>query len=69
MITIAARKLAAIGMVQFDEANGSFAITDIGRIAAKYYIRNASIEIFQKQFRPKLTEADVLALLVMSTEV
>lgn len=69
MITIAAKKLAIVGMIQFDEVHGSFVITDVGRIAAKYYIRHASIEIFQKEFRPKMTEADVLALLAMSTEV
>ncbi|KAG9057370.1 hypothetical protein FS842_007071 [Serendipita sp. 407] len=68
MITIAGRKLAAAGMVQFNEDKGSFDITDIGRIASKYYVRHASIEVFQKEFRPKMTEADVLALLSMSTE-
>jgi len=69
MITLAGRKLAAAGMVQFNEAKSTFAITDIGRVAAKYYIRHASIEVFQKEFRPKMTEADALALLAMSTEV
>ncbi|PVF94776.1 putative RNA helicase [Serendipita vermifera] len=68
MITIAGRKLAAVGMVQFDESKGTFAITDIGRIAAKYYIRYASIEVFKNEFKAKMTEADVLALLSMSTE-
>ncbi|KIM25210.1 hypothetical protein M408DRAFT_26410 [Serendipita vermifera MAFF 305830] len=68
MIIFAGRKLAAAGMVQFDEAKSTFVITDIGRIAAKYYIRHASIEVFQERFRPRMTEADVLALLAMSTE-
>ncbi|KAG8829512.1 hypothetical protein FRC17_006484 [Serendipita sp. 399] len=68
MITIAGRKLAAAGMVQFNEEKGSFNTTDIGRIASKYYVRHASIEVFQKEFRPRMTEADVLALLSMSTE-
>lgn len=69
MITLAGRKLAATGMVQFNESKGTFSITDIGRIAAKYYVRHASIEVFQQNFRPKMTEADVLSLLSMSTEV
>ncbi|CAG7848419.1 Putative helicase mug81; AltName: Full=Meiotically up-regulated gene 81 protein [Serendipita indica DSM 11827] len=68
MITIAAKKLAEVGMIRFDEDKGSFSITDIGRIAAKFYVRYASIEVFRKEFRPKMTEADVLALLSMSTE-
>ena len=69
MITRAARELAKVGMIQFDEMKSTFAITDIGRIAAKYYIRHASIEVFQMKFKPRMTEADVLALLSMSTEV
>jgi antiviral helicase SLH1 len=56
-------------MVLFDQTSGVFSITDLGRIAAKYYIRHASIEIFNEKFRPKMTEADVLAMLSMSTEV
>jgi antiviral helicase SLH1 len=56
-------------MIAFDQANGVFIITDLGRIAAKYYIRHSSIEIYNKEFRPKMTEADVLAMLSMSTEV
>lgn len=56
-------------MIIFDRQSGAFTITDLGRIAAKYYIRYTSIEIFNKEFRPKMTEADVLAMLSMSTEV
>jgi antiviral helicase SLH1 len=69
MIIRAARELAKVGMIQFDDIRSTFAITDVGRIAAKYYIRHASIEIFEKKFKPRMTEADVLALLSMSTEV
>jgi antiviral helicase SLH1 len=69
MIIRAARELAKVGMVQFDEMRSTFAITDVGRIAAKYYIRHASIEIFQKELKPRMSEADILTLLSMSTEV
>lgn len=69
LVTAAARKLAAAGMVTFNESTGSLVITDLGRIAAKYYIRTPSIEIFNSEFRPRMSEADVLALLSMSTEV
>jgi antiviral helicase SLH1 len=66
---IAAEKLAAAHMIIYDQRSGAFTITDLGRIAAKYYIRHSSIEVFNKEFRPKMTEADVLAMLSMSTEV
>lgn len=69
LVTTAARRLADARMILFDQQTGAFTITDLGRIAAKYYIRHTSIEIFNKEFRPRMTEADVLAMLCMSTEV
>ncbi|GLB33685.1 putative sec63 Brl domain containing protein [Lyophyllum shimeji] len=68
LVTIAAQKLADAHMITFDRMTGAFTITDLGRIAAKYYIRHSSIEIFNKEFRPKMSEADVLAIISMSTE-
>jgi hypothetical protein len=56
-------------MISFDRTALTFVITDLGRIAAKYYIRHKSIELFNQMMRPKMTEADVLAMLSKSTEV
>lgn len=56
-------------MIAYDKAAETFVITDLGRIAAKYYIRYASIEVYKEYFRPKMTEADVLAMLCKSKEV
>lgn len=69
LVTSAAQKLAEARMMIYDRTTGAFTITDLGRIAAKYYIRHESIEIFNKDFRPKMSEADVLAMLSMSIEV
>ncbi|KAI0832546.1 Sec63-domain-containing protein [Trametes gibbosa] len=68
LITAAAMQLSEARMVAFDRQTGSLVCTDLGRIAAKYYIRHKSIEIFNEKFRPKMSEADVLAMLSMSTE-
>ncbi|KAF9008935.1 Sec63 Brl domain-containing protein [Cyathus striatus] len=67
-ITANARKLAQACMIVFDPTTESFTSTDLGTIAAKYYIRHSSMEIFNKNFRPKMSQADVLALLSNSTE-
>jgi antiviral helicase SLH1 len=69
LIGFAARSLAEAKMIVYDVQEGIFNITDLGRIAAKFYIRHSSIEIFNKEFRPKMSEADALAMLCMSTEV
>lgn len=68
-ITIAAKRLAAARMIQFDPSSGYLNVTELGNIAAKYYIRHTSVEIFNKEFRPDMAEADVLVLLSKSTEV
>ncbi|KIY46613.1 Sec63-domain-containing protein [Fistulina hepatica ATCC 64428] len=68
LITASAEKLADACMIIFDRRSGKLAVTDLGRIAARYYIRHASIEIFNQTMRPKMSEADVLAMLSMSTE-
>jgi hypothetical protein len=69
LITDQALKLEKLSMIDFDDTTGVFLIKDVGRIAARYYIRHQSIEIFGTLFRPKMTEADILAMLSRSTEV
>lgn len=68
LINNAAKRLVEVQMVKFDQDLGTFTPTDLGRIAARYYIRDASIEIFNKMFRPRMSEADVLALISASVE-
>ncbi|KAF7332131.1 hypothetical protein MKEN_00094100 [Mycena kentingensis (nom. inval.)] len=68
LMRLAAAKLANAKMIDFDLESGELRITDLGRIASKYYIRHTSMEIFNKEFRPKMSEADVLGMLSMSTE-
>lgn len=44
----AGRRLAEIGMIRFDEVENSLTITDLGRIAAKYYLKHETVEIFSE---------------------
>lgn len=69
LATNAVRRLAEARMVNWNRSTGMLQITDLGRIAAKYYIRLSSIEIFNQRFKPKMSEADVLRMLSHSTEV
>ena len=65
----AVNRLVTARMVNWNKSTGALQTTDLGRIAAKYYIRLASIEVFNQRFRPKMSEADVLTMLSYSTEV
>jgi antiviral helicase SLH1 len=69
LTAFAAQKLANARMITYDAQDGQFQITDVGRIAAKYYIRYKSIEIFNESLVPKMSEADVLAMISKSVEV
>jgi antiviral helicase SLH1 len=69
LVTNAVRRLVEARMVNWNSSTATLKITDLGNIAAKYYIRIASIEIFNEQFKPKMSEADVLTMLCHSTEV
>lgn len=48
LVTSAARKLAAAGMITWNEQTEELGIQDLGLIAAKYYIRHASIELYNE---------------------
>ncbi|CAE6500996.1 unnamed protein product [Rhizoctonia solani] len=68
LVTSAAKKLDSCGMIKFDTRVETLAIADLGLIAAKYYIRYASIEIYNEMFKPKMSESDLLVMLSKSTE-
>ena len=64
-----AKQLASARMIVFNSDTSTFSITDLGRIAAKFYIRTKTVEIFNEFFKPNMKEADLLGLLSKSTEV
>jgi len=56
-------------MIDHAKESGSFTITDLGRITAKYYISHKSIMIFNRELGAHMTEERVLAMVSLSTEV
>lgn len=63
-----ATQLASARMILYDRDKKTFTITDLGRIAAKYYIRSETVMVFNETFRARMSEADVLHMLCKSTE-
>ncbi|KAI9314045.1 Sec63 Brl domain-containing protein [Dichotomocladium elegans] len=68
IIVLAARRLAKCQMIIFDESTGYLTPKDLGRIASNFYIRHTSIEIFNDFMKPRMTEADVLSMMSLSSE-
>jgi replicative superfamily II helicase len=69
LVLSAADSLVEARMVDHAKESGSFTITDLGRIAAKYYISHKSIMIFNRELGAHMTEERVLAMVSLSTEV
>lgn len=68
VLEIAAAKLHKAQMIIFDARTGYMSSKDLGRIASNFYISYESIEIYNTMMRQDMTEADVLAMLSMSSE-
>ncbi|KAL1410863.1 putative steryl acetyl hydrolase mug81 [Vanrija albida] len=68
LVTQAARQLAKAKMIRFDEVTNTFAISDLGRIAARYYLRHQTVEVFNELFNPRMKNADIFAMLAKATE-
>ncbi|KAJ3109837.1 activating signal cointegrator 1 complex subunit [Phlyctochytrium planicorne] len=68
LLKIAARNLHKAQMVLFDEKTGFLTPKDLGRTASNYYIKTASIEVFNTHMRAKMSEEEVLGMVSMSTE-
>lgn len=68
MIVNSARRLHSLQMIAFDEESGAFTSKDLGRVASDFYLSNNSIEIFNHTLTPRATEADILAMISMSSE-
>ncbi|ORY31658.1 Sec63 Brl domain-domain-containing protein [Naematelia encephala] len=68
LVMNATRQLQSAKMVRFDEGTQAFAISDLGRIAAKYYLKYQTLEIFNEKFHAKMKNADLFVMLSHATE-
>ena len=68
MVVSAARVLNKAEMIIFDERTGELTSKNLGRIASNFYISHQSVQTFNRTMRPRMTEADALSMLSMSTE-
>ncbi|KAK9785880.1 hypothetical protein WJX73_006814 [Symbiochloris irregularis] len=68
LITEAARQLEASKMARFDERTGNLYVTELGRVASHFYIRHASILVFNECLKRNMNEAQVLGMLAQSSE-
>ncbi|TKY90513.1 hypothetical protein EX895_000511 [Sporisorium graminicola] len=68
LIHFGVKKLVEAKMVEHDAVTERLTVTDLGRIAAKYYIGYRTIETFNERMRSNMSEADVLGLLSQAAD-
>lgn len=68
LILAAAKHLHKSQMIIYDERTDFLIPKDLGRIASNFYISHNSVEVFNKMMKPKMSEADVFAMIANATE-
>jgi len=68
LIHEAARELERAKMARFDERSGNLYVTELGRVASHFYIRQASIEVYNELLKPHMTTEDILSMISKSSE-
>ncbi|KAL4525728.1 hypothetical protein Ndes2526B_g09336 [Nannochloris sp. 'desiccata'] len=68
LIHEAARELERAKMARFDERSGNLYVTELGRVASHFYIRQASIEVYNELLKPHMTTEDILSMIAKSSE-
>lgn len=59
MITVAALQLDKFEMVRFDDKNGYFHATDLGRVASHYYIKAETVEVIICVLKFSIVDVDL----------
>ncbi|KRX49093.1 Activating signal cointegrator 1 complex subunit 3 [Trichinella murrelli] len=68
VIVDAARQLESLRMIRFDETNGYFFPTDLGRIVSLYYVNCNTVEIFSRSISDSMTDQDILHMVSSASE-
>ena len=68
LVKTAARKLHKAKMIRFDEQSGQLYQTEAGRIASHFYIKVASMEMFEEMMNRHMSLPEVLHAIAHSSE-
>ena len=64
----AATHLAKAGMIKYDRKTGTLQPNVIGKVASHYYIKHASMSVYNENLKPYMNIIDVLRLFALSKE-
>lgn len=68
LIHTAAHKLDKSGLIRYDRRTGSFAVTDLGRIAAHYYVTHGTMRAFNEHLKPSMGDIELFRVFTLAEE-
>lgn len=68
LITCAAQSLDKAQMIRFNVRTGDLHATDLGRTASHFYIKYATVEIFNENLQQVMNEPQILNMMAMAQE-
>ncbi|KDD72408.1 Sec63 Brl domain-containing protein, partial [Helicosporidium sp. ATCC 50920] len=68
LVQQAAHVLERCRMARFDQRAGALHVTELGRVASHFYISHGTIATFNERLKPVMDEAEVFAILALSSE-
>ncbi|KAI9034250.1 Sec63 Brl domain-containing protein [Hyaloraphidium curvatum] len=68
LVHAAALQLDKANLVKYDRKSGRFQVTELGRIAAHYYISHTSMATFNQHLKPTMTLIDLFRVFALAEE-
>eukprot|EP01094_Clydonella_sp_ATCC50884_P027740 TRINITY_DN8091_c1_g2_i1.p1 TRINITY_DN8091_c1_g2~~TRINITY_DN8091_c1_g2_i1.p1 ORF type:complete len:1853 (+),score=962.58 TRINITY_DN8091_c1_g2_i1:598-5559(+) len=68
LVHSAATLLDKSNLIKYDRKSGLFQITNLGRVAAHYYISHASIATYNEHLKQSMSDIDLFRLFALSSE-
>ena len=68
LIHTAATTLDKCALIKYERKSGQFQVTDLGRVAAYYYVSHATVAVYNDFLKPTLSDIEVLRLFALSKD-
>ena len=68
LVHTAATLLDKTQLVRYERKSGQLQATDLGRVAAYYYVTHQTVSVYNEHLKPTLTDIELLRLFALSTD-
>ena len=68
LIHTAATTLDKCALIKYERKSGQFQVTDLGRVAAYYYVSHSTVAVYNDFLKPTLSDIEVLRLFALSKD-